>query len=144
MHLAVTIPEDLLGRLRDGAIDVLLAPILEPDERAWQGGLCERFLRASALLDEIGWEPGEAGDEIVIDLFEHADALRHALGYALQDVLRDLREAEAARSRVRRAADCSHRRSPARRLVRRRSSRAAARQGKRACRSSGRSSSQQR
>jgi hypothetical protein len=32
------------------------------------------------LLDQIGWGPGEAGDEIAIDLFEHADALRDALG----------------------------------------------------------------
>jgi hypothetical protein len=144
MYLATTIPEDLLGRLRDGATDVLLAPILEPGKRTWHGGPCERFLRAAALLEEIGWQSGEAGDEIVIDLFEHADALRDALGYALPDALRDLREAEATRSRIREGAACAHHRSSARRSARRRSSRAAARQHKRARRSPGRSSSQQR
>jgi hypothetical protein len=51
---------------------------------------------ACALLDVIGWQPGETGDEVVIDLIEHAPALYDALGCALNDALRDLRRAERA------------------------------------------------
>lgn len=98
MHLSVTIPEELLNRLRAGALDALLAPIHEPVERARQGILSPRFKRASALLDVIGWQAGEAAEEVVIDMVEYAPALYDALSYALGDALRDLREAERAQS----------------------------------------------
>jgi hypothetical protein len=97
MHLSVTIPEELVNRLRAGALDVVLAPIREPLEQARQGIRSPRFKRTSALLDVIGWQAGEAGEEVVIDMIEHAPALYEALSYALGDALRDLRKAERAR-----------------------------------------------
>jgi hypothetical protein len=96
MHLSVTVPEELLNRLRAGALDALLAPIHEPVERARQGIVSPRFKRASALLEVIGWKAGESAEEVVIDIVEHAPALYDALGYAFKDVLRDLRAAERA------------------------------------------------
>ena len=75
MHLAVTIPEELLTRLRAGAHNVVLAPIMEPVERGPHNILSARFKRACALLDVIGWQSGETCGEIVIDMFEHAPAL---------------------------------------------------------------------
>jgi hypothetical protein len=94
MHLSVTIPEDLLNRLRAGAQTALLAPIHEPIDQASQGTLSPRFKRACALLDVIGWQADEAAEEVVIDIAEHTPALYDALSYALGDALRDLREAE--------------------------------------------------
>lgn len=97
MHFAVTIPEELVTRRRADALDVLLAPIMEPVERGPYGVLSPRSKRACALLDVIGWQSGEAGgEELVIDMIEHAPALYDALSYALKDVLRDLREEDRA------------------------------------------------
>jgi hypothetical protein len=94
MQFAMTIPEDLLTRLRAGALDVLLAPIMQSVETGPHSVLSPRFKRVCALLDVIGWHPGETGAEVVIDMIEHAHALYDALGYALNDALRDLRRAE--------------------------------------------------
>jgi hypothetical protein len=94
MQLTVTISEEVLARLRAGALDVLLAPIMQSSETGPHSILSPRFKRACALLDVIGWQPGETGQEVVIDLIEHAPALYDALGYALNDALRDLRRAE--------------------------------------------------
>ncbi|HEX4114357.1 MAG TPA: hypothetical protein VHY18_00605 [Solirubrobacteraceae bacterium] len=94
MHFAVTIPEELLSRLRAGAFDVLLAPIMQSVETGPHSILSPRFKRACALLDVIGWQHGETGEEVVIDMIEHAPALHDALGYALNDALRDLRRAQ--------------------------------------------------
>jgi hypothetical protein len=123
MHFAVNIPEELVTRLRAGALDVLLAPIMESVEGRPCGVLSSRSKRACALLDVIGWHSGEAGgEEVLIDMIEHAPALHDALSYALKDALRDLREAERTDALMteldREAVERAHRsRWPARRLV---------------------------
>jgi hypothetical protein len=95
MHLALTIPKELLARLRAGALDVLLATIMQSVETGPHSISCPRFNRAWALLDVIGWQDSEAAREpVVIDMIEHASALYDALNYALNDALRDLRETE--------------------------------------------------
>jgi nitroreductase len=91
MYVATTIPEDLLDRLRAGAQRALLEPIMA--KRPWQGELRCRFRRTAALLDVLGWEPGEAGSEITIDIHEHALALYEALICALHGALDELRTA---------------------------------------------------
>jgi hypothetical protein len=97
MNFVVTIPEDLLARLRAGAFDFLLVHILESDGRAFEDVLYPRMERVCALLDQIGWQAGDAGEEVVIDIFEHAAALYDALSFALGEARRDLREAEGRR-----------------------------------------------
>jgi hypothetical protein len=93
MYLAVSIPEDLLGRLRAGAQKALLAPIMQPGEE-WDRERSSRFARVAALLNVLGWQAGEAGEEMVIDLNEHALALHEALLCALHAALAEQRQAE--------------------------------------------------
>ena len=95
MYLAVNIPEVLLARLRAGAQEAMLAPIMEPGH--WDRERRARFAGARELLDQIGWKTGETGEEVTIDMVEHAHALHDALDYALTEALSDLCEFERSR-----------------------------------------------
>lgn len=95
MYLAVNIPEVLLARLRAGAQEAMLAPIMEPGD--WDRERRARFAGARELLDQIGWKAGETGEEVTIDMVEHAHALHDALDYALTEALSDLSEFEHSR-----------------------------------------------
>lgn len=93
MYLAVTIPEDLLGRLRAGARKLVLAVVIGP-QREWEGEESARFCRVCRLLDTIGWQPGEVGPEVMIDIADHALALHEALVRALRDAVIELHALE--------------------------------------------------
>ncbi len=34
--------------------------------------MCPRMERMCALLEQIGWQAGDASEEVVIDIFKHA------------------------------------------------------------------------
>lgn len=111
MYVAATIPEDVAERLRLGARRVgierliSLSEVVEQgcDEQSERGGMLRaRFARACDLLDVIGWGPGEAGPEVMVDVDDHRLALYESLIGAVRLALCEIRSTDAmTRARTR-------------------------------------------
>ncbi len=112
MYISRTIPEDTLGRMRDGARSALLEPLAslgvlaehDPERacRPYTDELLGQISRLVRLLDAVGWSASAGMPEMTIDTDEDGLALCEALSEAMRVARVELREAKpTARARIR-------------------------------------------
>jgi hypothetical protein len=112
MYISRTIPEDVLGRVRDGARSALLEPLAslgvlaehdpERARRPYTDELLGQISRLVCLLDAVGWSAGAGMPEMTIDTDENGPALCEALSEAMRVATVELKETKpVARARVR-------------------------------------------
>jgi hypothetical protein len=111
--LIITVPAEMVGELRNGLHTVLgdaaqgVSQVTDRPDRErhpeWYVEHRERFERAWALLDLVGWGEPKQPAALRIDLRQHHHAVTEALGVRLQVGADDLKEAGAVD--VERAAD---------------------------------------
>jgi hypothetical protein len=95
MYVSMTLPQVVLGPLREGAYLALQRPVEEiaeilsgegSEDRRCRESLIDshaRLMQVRLLLNAIGWREGEAPAESTIDLSEHGAGLARALDYAI-------------------------------------------------------------
>jgi hypothetical protein len=116
MYISRTIPEDVLGRVRNGARDALLEPLAslgvlaeqDPEcaHRPYTNELLGQIERLVCLLDGIGWSANACVPETTIDTDEDGLALCEALSEAMRIATVELKEAKpTARARVRKSVE---------------------------------------
>lgn len=103
MYVATTIPQDVLGRLRDGARGALLEPLAklrwqaehEPPVRPeYTNELLAQIRRAVGLLHVLGWSADDATQEMLLDTVDYGPALCEALTEAARSATVELKDAE--------------------------------------------------
>ena len=95
MYVSMTLPQSVLGPLREGAYLALQHPVEEiaeilsgegSQDRCCRESLIEshaRLMQVRLLLNVIGWREGEVPPESTLDLSEHGAGLARALDNAI-------------------------------------------------------------